>query len=116
MLRNMAIGAVVGMATLIGTSGGWAQTPTPTPTYTYGVFRENVANVPDDQRNCWVQAMVSGDTINGELLAERLTQQQAEDTLQRDAHRGFCASQRTASNWSARDHTGSGSGWSNSGQ
>jgi hypothetical protein len=111
MLRNLTIVAIVGMANSIGTAAVWAQN---SPGYTYGVFRENVASLSDDQRNCWTQAMVAGDTINGELLAERLTQQQAEAALQREARRGLCASQRTAPRWTAREQNASNSNWSDS--
>ena len=96
MFRNTIIGAFVGMAALLGTPAAWSES------VTYGVFRENVPNVPDDQRNCWAQAMVAGQTINGEVIAERLTQKQAESRLQRDAQRGVCANQRQSASWSAR--------------
>ncbi len=68
----------------------------------YGVFRENNTNVPTGQRNCWAQAMVSGSTINGELLAERLTEKQAETTLQQYSNRGRCTSQQLAPKWTMR--------------
>ena len=110
MLRNMTLAAIVAAAGLIGTPVASAQD------YSWGVFREYVSNAPDDQRNCWTQAMVSGETINGELLAERLTQQQAEFALVREARKGLCARQRTSAGWSARqekDPDWSDTNWSN---
>lgn len=68
----------------------------------YGVYRENNTNIPVGQRNCWAQAMVSGSTINGELLAERLTEKAAETTLQQYAHRGRCSSDVVAPKWTMR--------------
>lgn len=68
----------------------------------YGVFRENNTEIASGQRNCWAQAMVSGSTINGELLAERLTEKQAETTLQRYASLGRCANQVVAPKWTMR--------------
>jgi hypothetical protein len=103
MLRLLTIGAI---ATLIGSPAATAQT------YTWGVFRENVTNVPEDQRNCWVQAMVTGGAVNGEILAERLTQEQAELSLQRETHHGRCASQRSSTRWSARGENDQGGNWS----
>jgi hypothetical protein len=97
MLRNTTFVAIMALASLAGAPGARAQD------YSYGVFRENAPDLPDDQRNCWTQAMVSGSTINGELLAERLTQQQAEAALRHEARRGVCASERTSTNWSARE-------------
>jgi hypothetical protein len=97
---------------------------------TWGIFRENAANVAESQRNCWAQAMVSGLTINGEVLVQHLTQEKAETELLRLAKRGECAAERTSSSWSARGHgqhdaggssfggsntDGSGSDWSNDG-
>jgi hypothetical protein len=113
MFCSRTLGAIVGIATLIAVPAAWAQDQTQTQdqtqapdqvtqTNTWGVFRENVLNVPDDQRNCWTQAMVGGDAINGELIAERLTKQQAELALRREARRGLCAAQRTSAGWSAR--------------
>ena len=106
MFRNLTIGAIVATATLIGPPAARAQS------YTWGVFRENIANVPEDQRNCWVQAMVTGQTVNGEVLGERLTQQQAEFELQKEAHRGRCANQRSSTTWTARGQNNSNSDWS----
>jgi hypothetical protein len=106
MLRNLTIGAIVAIGALIGPSVARAQS------YTWGVFRENVTNVPEDQRNCWVQAMVTGGAVNGEILGERLTQQQAEFELQKEAHRGRCANQRSSTTWSARGQHNSDSDWS----
>lgn len=107
MLRNMAIAAIVGMATLIGTSAARAQT------LSWGVWRENAPSVPEDQRNCWSQAMVSGGTINGELIGERSTQQQAENLLRSDAQRGLCASRRVSTSWAAMGNDASNSNSSN---
>ena len=111
MLRNSMIVAIVGIAALSGSPAAQAQN------YTWGVFRENVLNVPDNLRNCWTQAMVSGQTINGELIAERLTQQQAQVALTREARKGLCASQRSAPSWTARQEADGtlNSDWSNSG-
>jgi hypothetical protein len=107
MLRNLTIGAIIAIATLIGPPAAKAES------YTWGVFRENAANVPEDQRNCWVQAMVTGETVNGEVLGERLTQQKAESLLQSESTRGRCASQRSSTTWSARGRKNPNSDWSN---
>jgi hypothetical protein len=104
VLRNTIQSAMVGFAILIG-SGAGAQT------LEYGVFRENAPELPDGDRNCWVQAMVSGSTINGELLAERITQSQAQCFLRRSTRRGVCASQRTSNDWAARSETSRNRGW-----
>jgi hypothetical protein len=106
MLRILTIGAIGAITALIGPPATRAQS------YTWGVFRENVTNVPEDQRNCWVQAMVTGGAVNGEILAERLTQEQAEFSLQRETHHGRCANQRSSTSWSARGENNSGSDWS----
>jgi hypothetical protein len=103
----MTLAAIVAVAGLIGTPAAWAQN------YSWGVFRENVPNAPDDQRNCWTQAMVSGGTINGELLSQSATQQQAEAALQLDARKGLCASQRTTKSWSARQERDTDPDWTN---
>jgi hypothetical protein len=78
----------------------------------YGVFRENVPDAPLTQRNCWVQAMIQGDTIRGELLAERVTFAQAQCVLARVSRRGLCANQRTDPLWTARTDQGADGGWS----
>jgi hypothetical protein len=95
---------MAGFAVLTG-SGAGAQT------LQYGVFRENAPAIPEGERNCWVQAMVSGSTINGELLAERINQSQAQCFLRRSTQRGVCASQRTSNDWAARDETSGDRGW-----
>ena len=81
---------------------------------TYGVFRENLPNSPVNQRNCWSQAMVSGLTINGEVVASGLTQAQAAQQLTQLGNTGLCANQRTATDWAAR-HEGSGGAGGNGG-
>jgi hypothetical protein len=96
MPRNMKIAAALSIMTLCGTPVGLAQG------LTWGVFRENADSIPVNQRNCWSQAMVSGQTINGEVLAQGLTREQAAFTLRRDSRHGLCASQRTSTNWTAR--------------
>jgi hypothetical protein len=154
MLRRTKIAAIAAMVSLIGAPAAGAQT-TGWPggqsmgrsggqgqTMTWGVFRENANNEVESARNCWSQAMVTGSTINGEVLAERLTEQKAQDALQSLARRGLCAAERTAPNWTARGQEqasfrganfgdfssgggssasgsnadGSGSAWSNAGQ
>jgi hypothetical protein len=117
MLRTMKIGAIVALATLNGAPAAGAQS------LTWGVFRENATNVSESARNCWSQAMVSGLTINGEVMAQNLTEHRAELELESLAKRGLCAAERTAPSWSARgqehanfggsDFGGSSSGGSN---
>jgi hypothetical protein len=106
MLRKLTLISILAMTGAFGAPAAWAQT------YSWGVFRENVPNAPDDQKNCWTQAMVAGETINGELMAERLTQPQAELALQHEARRGLCAHKRSSANWSARNEDESDRGWS----
>jgi hypothetical protein len=103
----MTFAAIVGMAILTGTCVARAQT------FTWGVYRENVSNLPDDQRNCWIQAMITGEHINGELMGEQSTRQQAENLLRRDAQRGLCASQRITTSSAARGDNRDNSNWSN---
>lgn len=123
MRRMVKIGALVALASLSGVPAAGAQS------LTWGVFRENANSIAESQRNCWSQAMVSGQTINGELMAQNLTEARAQLKLQELGKRGLCASQRTAASWSARGkaetndssfdgaNAGSfGSGWSNAGQ
>ncbi len=71
-------------------------------TLTGGIFRENATDISESQRNCWTQAMVSGQTINGEIMAQNLTEQKAQFELQSLAKRGLCAAERTSTTWSAR--------------
>ena len=75
--------------------------PDGTP-YQYGVFREVVPTVPVNQRNCWVQGLISGQTINGDLLTERVSLTQAQCVLTYLDQRGLCANQRITAYWSAR--------------
>ena len=120
MLRSIKIGAIVVLVNLVGPRSAGAET------MTWGVFRENATNVSESQRNCWSQAMVSGLTINGEIMAQNLSQEKSEAELQRLAKRGLCAAERTSASWSARgqgrnvfgqyDASGSGSDWSHSGR
>jgi hypothetical protein len=70
--------------------------------YQYGVFREVVVTATVSQRNCWVQGLVGGQTINGDLLTERVTLTQAQCVLNYMTRRGLCANQRTSAYWSAR--------------
>jgi hypothetical protein len=137
MFRIMKLSAAVSIAILIGAPAVWAQAVTApdaaaqdpatqdpatqdaaaqdqtAPTYGWGVFRENVPDAPVGDRNCWIQTMVDGSSINGELLAERMTQRKAEAALQRQARRGMCANQRTSTNWSARQEREADPNWSN---
>lgn len=125
MFRKTMSGAIIGLVSLIGASTGWAQDDTTSAGTgttqwssqwsgqdqtqgsttesasgtTYGVFREVNANVPVGELNCWTQAMVSGSTINGELLAQRATQRQAEWTLRYYARQGACANEVAESTW-----------------
>jgi hypothetical protein len=96
MLRTIKIGAIVALANVIGAQSAGAQT------LTWGIFRENATDVSESLRNCWTQAMVSGQTINGELMAQNLTERQAEFQLQKFARLGTCAAERSSQNWSAR--------------
>jgi len=121
MLRTIKIGAIVALTSVVGSQASG------TETLTWGIFRENATNISESQRNCWAQAMVSGSTINGEVMVQNLTQEKAETELQRLAKRGQCAAERTSVSWSARGHgqndaggsspggsktNGSGSDWS----
>lgn len=98
MLRTVKIGAIVALSSVVGGQAAGAQT------LTWGIFRENASNVSESSRNCWSQAMVSGQTINGEIMAQNLTQQKAEFELQSLAKQGQCAAERTSASWSARGH------------
>jgi hypothetical protein len=84
----LSIAALVQLTVLIGSPAAQAQT------MTWGVFQENVApaaaNYPG---NCWSQAMVSGDRINGALLQGQLTQQQAQNFLETAIGQGTCMNQ-----------------------
>ena len=84
MFRPIKIGAIAALATVIGAHAAAAQT------LTWGVFRENADSIDESQRNCWSQAMISGQTINGELMAQNLSQQDAATQLQTLAAQGAC--------------------------
>jgi len=96
MRQIVKIGALVALATVIGAPAAGAQS------LTWGVFRENAGNVSENQRNCWSQAMVSGQTINGEVLRQNLTEDKAQRELKDLSRRGLCASERSAPSWTAR--------------
>ena len=85
MFRTIKIGVIAALATVIGAHAAAAQT------LTWGVFRENAFNIDESQRNCWTQAMISGLTINGELMVQNLTQDDAAVQLQTLATQGQCA-------------------------
>ena len=104
MFRTIKIGAIAALATMIGAQSAAAQT------LTWGIFRENAASIAENLRNCWAQAMVSGQTINGELMAQNLTEQKAQSELLKLAKQGVCAAERTSTTWSARAEKHSGSG------
>jgi hypothetical protein len=126
MLLSMKIGpiAMIGVAVMaiaVYSGTGLAQstdtgsTPATDPAlaqnsnYQYGVFREVVPTAPVSQRNCWVQGLVSGQTINGDLLTERVTLTQAQCVLTYLTRHEQCASERTTPYWSARaDDTSNG--------
>jgi hypothetical protein len=134
MALPMKIGLVAIMVSAMSCNLGHAQSsdgtgtdPTSTPgvdpalaqggpngvPYQYGVFRETAASVPANQKNCWVQGLVSGQTINGDLLTERVTVTQAQCVLTYLTNRGLCANQRTSPYWSARQDDTSNGGWNN---
>jgi hypothetical protein len=104
MLRCVRIGVVVTLAflgaALAAASPGRAQTST------FGLFRENGTALPFSRRNCWVQGMISGQTINGEQLARNLTQHQAQCELRRYIRHALCARDLTSDSWSARREPG----------
>jgi hypothetical protein len=121
MPLSRKLSLVAMLACAVSSGAGYAQstdtTTTATPTadpalaqsssYQYGVFRESVANAPVSQRNCWVQGLISGQTINGDLLTERVTLTQAQCVLNYLTQRGQCASERTTPYWSARQDNSS---------
>jgi hypothetical protein len=109
MLRTIKIGAIVALTSVVGNQASG------TETLTWGIFRENASNVAESQRNCWVQAMVSGSTINGEIMVQHLTQTKAEEELQKLTNRGQCAGERTNPSWSARGKGQTAAGGSSSG-
>jgi hypothetical protein len=85
-----SIAAIVGLAALVGTPAAQAQT------LTWGLFQENLpASAVNQTGNCWTQAMVSGDTINGALLAGQLTKLQAREALASAIRQGTCPNQAT---------------------
>jgi hypothetical protein len=122
MPLSWKIGPVALIAIAVCSGTGLAQstdtgsTPAPDPALAqntnvqYGVFREVVPTAPVSQRNCWVQGLVSGETINGDLLTERVTLTQAQCVLNYLTRRGQCASERTTPYWSARSDGTSDSG------
>jgi hypothetical protein len=85
MFRTVKIGAIAALVTVIGAHAAAAQT------LTWGIFRENAFNLNESERNCWTQAMISGLTINGELMVQNLTQDDAATQLQTLATQGQCA-------------------------
>jgi hypothetical protein len=125
MLRTIKIGAIVALTSVFGAQAASAQTAdaqtADAQTLTWGIFRENAADISESLRNCWTQAMVSGQTINGELMEQNLTERKAQFDLQSLARRGLCAAERSSTSWSARaqGHRGRGDsddgGWRNGG-
>ena len=59
----------------------------------YGLFRTRAAYVPLEQRNCWVQGKVSGETINGDLISIHATERGAECAMHREILAGLCVNQ-----------------------
>ncbi len=136
MFRMTLLGAVFGLAIVSAMPAAWADDNNPGTTTTdpgtappadpsvtppvdpnappamYGVFRENVPDVANSQKNCWTQIMDDGGTINGELLGERLNDGDAQKMLQCEARMHQCANARTAPTWTARADTGELSDWS----
>ena len=98
MTLKRTAAAALGLIISAAGSAAWADDPT----LTWGVFRENIVNVSDAQKNCWSQAMASGETINGELLNSNLSESDATLWLLYYAWNGQCASDRQSSNWVAR--------------
>lgn len=101
MIAKRIAGAFLGLIVSLTASTAWADDP-PVAVFTWGVFRENVQGVHDSQKNCWSQAMITGQTINGEVLNSGLTEAQAAARLSDHARRGQCASARTATSWATR--------------
>ena len=80
--------ALAGLTMLLWLPAAHAQT------MTWGVFQENLApSAANYPGNCWSQAMVSGNAINGALLQGQLTQQQAQDFLATAISQGRCMNQ-----------------------
>jgi hypothetical protein len=109
MLRTIKIGAIVAVANVVGIHAAGAQT------LTWGIFRENATDITESARNCWTQAMVSGSTINGELMEQGLTQQKAQFELQKLARQGQCSAERSGPSWSARGERHDHHWWNNGG-
>ena len=84
MLRKTTIGALIGLVSVCSSPGAIAQT------YDYGVFRVRATYLPESERNCWVQAMVSGQTINADLLTERVTVEEAQCALKQYVRNHLC--------------------------
>ena len=70
----------------------------------FGLFRTRASYMPIEQRNCWVQAKVSGETINGDLISDHMTEGSAVCALHREILAGRCINQ-TASDVPAACHT-----------
>jgi hypothetical protein len=59
----------------------------------YGLFRTRAAYVPIEQRNCWIQGKISGETINGDLISDHPTERAADCALHREILAGRCVNQ-----------------------
>ena len=99
MLRKTTIGALIGLVSVCSSPGAIAQT------YDYGVFRVRATYLPESERNCWVQAMVSGQTINAELLTVPGTVNEAQCALKQYERSNLCVRMGTKKidTWSPSD-------------
>ena len=100
MLRKTTIGALIGLVSVCSPPQARAQT------YPYGVFRVNAAYLPESERKCWVQALVSGQTINAELLTVPGTVNEAQCALKQYERSNLCVRMGTkmiVETWSPSD-------------
>jgi hypothetical protein len=87
---------ILKIVTIVGL-GAWFALPAFAQVMAWGVFREVLADAPLTSLHCWSQAMISGQTINGELMTTTATQDDAVATVNWAKDQGLCLDDRRPS-------------------
>lgn len=87
MHRPIFAGAILGLVAVLATPAVGDDA------VTYGLFRTRAQYIPIEQRNCWIQAQISGNTINGELISANATLNQTQCDLHTEIVSGRCVNQ-----------------------
>ena len=94
MLRTLTIVAAVGFSLVVAPPLVRADDDE----VQYGVFRTNATYLSIEQRNCWIQAMISGQTINAERIGDHLSQKDARCLMHTEIVGGRCVNQIESDN------------------